>query len=184
MSVRPRQSFAQLGPVSDRYAMLPVAEAFTWEACAADVEPGEWYMVAFRSIRRTDADEAPIPGRRGSPDRARRLGPRRGHGCVRLRALLQGSDPGRRPMHVVLPVGQPGRGPRRVRPPGARRGGGRDPRGVLGVHARVLPGSPDRGRRRLHLRAIRRRRAMADRRAGGATRVHAAATRSGAGRDR
>lgn len=58
MSVRPRQSFAQLGPVSDRYAMLPVAEAFTWEACAADVEPGEWYMVAFRSIRRTDADEA------------------------------------------------------------------------------------------------------------------------------
>ena len=34
-----------------------MADAFTWEACAADVEPGEWYMVAFRSIRRPDVDE-------------------------------------------------------------------------------------------------------------------------------
>jgi hypothetical protein len=57
MSHRSRASFDQLGPVSDRYATLPVADAFTWDACAADVDPGEWYMVAFRSIRRPKADE-------------------------------------------------------------------------------------------------------------------------------
>jgi hypothetical protein len=51
-------SFERLAPVSDRYASLPVAEAFTWSECAADVPPGEWYMVAFRSIRRAGADEA------------------------------------------------------------------------------------------------------------------------------
>jgi hypothetical protein len=53
-----RSDFAKLVPVSDRYATLSVAEAFTWDACLADVAPGEWYMVAFRSIRRPDADEA------------------------------------------------------------------------------------------------------------------------------
>ena len=50
--------FDRLLPASDRYASLPVADAFTWEACADDVEPGEWYMVAFRSLRRRGADEA------------------------------------------------------------------------------------------------------------------------------
>lgn len=49
--------FDRLVPVSDRYATLPVADAFTWDACEPDVEPGEWYMVAFRSIRRADVDE-------------------------------------------------------------------------------------------------------------------------------
>jgi len=49
--------FDRLLPVSDRYASLPVADAFTWGA-GADVDPGEWYMVAFRSVRRTDVDEA------------------------------------------------------------------------------------------------------------------------------
>jgi hypothetical protein len=57
MSVRSRPSFARLAPVSERYATLPVADAFTWDAVSVDVDPGEWYMVAFRSIRRTDADE-------------------------------------------------------------------------------------------------------------------------------
>jgi hypothetical protein len=50
--------FDRLLPVSDRYASLPVADAFTWEACADAVAPGEWYMVAFRSIRRPGVDEA------------------------------------------------------------------------------------------------------------------------------
>lgn len=50
--------FGRLAQVSDRYATLPVGDAFTWEACVADVMPGEWYMVAFRSIRREGADEA------------------------------------------------------------------------------------------------------------------------------
>jgi hypothetical protein len=53
-----RYDFQRLAPVSDRYAAMPVAEAFTWDACQPDVEPAEWYMVAFRSIRRPDADEA------------------------------------------------------------------------------------------------------------------------------
>ncbi len=58
MSHRSRHSFDRLAPVSDRYASLSVADAFTWDACLEAVEPGEWYMVAFRSTRRSDADEA------------------------------------------------------------------------------------------------------------------------------
>jgi hypothetical protein len=57
MSHRTPSRFDRLGPVSDRYAILPVADAFTWDACEADVAPGEWYMVAFRSIRRDGVDE-------------------------------------------------------------------------------------------------------------------------------
>ena len=58
--MRPRRpsSFERLVPVSDHYASLPVAEAFTWADCAPDVQPGEWYMVAFRSILRPGADES------------------------------------------------------------------------------------------------------------------------------
>jgi len=58
MSHRSPSPFDRLAPVSDRYATLPVSDAFTWDACAPDVEPGEWYMVAFRSVRRPDVDEA------------------------------------------------------------------------------------------------------------------------------
>ena len=50
--------FDRLVPVSDRYASLPVADAFDWAACTGEVDPGEWYMVAFRSIRRPGVDEA------------------------------------------------------------------------------------------------------------------------------
>jgi hypothetical protein len=55
-----RPSFERLAPVSDRYAHLPVAEAFTWRACEPDVAPGEWYMVAFRSARLPGVDEAQL----------------------------------------------------------------------------------------------------------------------------
>lgn len=58
MSHRSPSPFDRLEPVSDRYATLPVADAFTWDTCEPAVEPGEWYMVAFRSIRRADVDEA------------------------------------------------------------------------------------------------------------------------------
>jgi hypothetical protein len=58
MSLRSRPSFDRLLPVSDRYATLAVADAFTWADCTPEVGPGEWYMVAFRSIRRPGADEA------------------------------------------------------------------------------------------------------------------------------
>jgi hypothetical protein len=46
-----------LEPISDAYATLPVAEAFDWSEVAPQLGSGEWYMVAFRSVRRIDADE-------------------------------------------------------------------------------------------------------------------------------
>jgi hypothetical protein len=46
-----------LEPISDAYARLPVAEAFDWSGVARQLGSGEWYMVAFRSVRRIDADE-------------------------------------------------------------------------------------------------------------------------------
>lgn len=50
-------TFDDLAPATADYAVLPVAEAFTWAACAPRVEGGEWYLVAFRSIHREGADE-------------------------------------------------------------------------------------------------------------------------------
>ena len=48
----------RLEPVSEQYATLPVADAFTWRDAGPDLGDGEWYLVAFRSTRRADADEA------------------------------------------------------------------------------------------------------------------------------
>lgn len=48
--------FQRLTPVCRGYARLPILEAFNWSECLADVEAGEWYIVAFRSIRRETAD--------------------------------------------------------------------------------------------------------------------------------
>ncbi len=48
----------RLQPVSASYATAPVAEAFTWADAGADLGDGEWYLVAFRSVRRHDADDA------------------------------------------------------------------------------------------------------------------------------
>ena len=50
-------AFAALAPVSEGYATLPVAEAFDWSHVAGQLGTGEWYLVAFRSIRRAEADE-------------------------------------------------------------------------------------------------------------------------------
>ncbi len=49
-------AFDDLVPSADRYAALPVAEAFDWAPVARRLGPGEWYMVAFRSILRADSD--------------------------------------------------------------------------------------------------------------------------------
>ncbi len=46
-----------LSPVSERYAVLPIGEAFNWQESTAELGDGEWYLVAFRSTRRADADE-------------------------------------------------------------------------------------------------------------------------------
>ena len=49
-------ALADLAPVGAHYATLPVEDAFDWSTVAKGLEPGEWYMVAFRSIVRPDAD--------------------------------------------------------------------------------------------------------------------------------
>jgi hypothetical protein len=50
--------FARIAPTSRAYATMPVAEALDWNACARRAGPGEWYLVAFRSVLRSSADEA------------------------------------------------------------------------------------------------------------------------------
>jgi len=48
----------RLQPVSERYATAPVADAFTWDDAGGELGDGEWYLVAFRSVRLHGADEA------------------------------------------------------------------------------------------------------------------------------
>jgi hypothetical protein len=50
-------ALAALEPVSEAYATLPVEAAFDWTVMASQLGEGEWYLVAFRSIRRAGADE-------------------------------------------------------------------------------------------------------------------------------
>jgi hypothetical protein len=50
-------ALAALAPVSEAYATLPVAAAFDWTDAASQLGAGEWYLVAFRSVRRAGADE-------------------------------------------------------------------------------------------------------------------------------
>src|SRR5215210_973088 len=40
------------------YAARPIGAAFNWREAGADLGDGEWYLVAFRSIRKPTADEA------------------------------------------------------------------------------------------------------------------------------
>ncbi len=47
----------RLAPISTDYASLPVADAFNWSDGATELGDGEWYLVAFRSVRRPGADE-------------------------------------------------------------------------------------------------------------------------------
>lgn len=47
-----------LAPVSEAYATLPVADAFNWAEASSNLGDGDWYLVAFRSIRKAGADEA------------------------------------------------------------------------------------------------------------------------------
>ena len=50
-------ALAELRPISDGYATVPIEAAFDWSGVARQLGTGEWYMVAFRSIRRIDADD-------------------------------------------------------------------------------------------------------------------------------
>jgi hypothetical protein len=49
-------ALAALASTGPGYARLPVADAFNWADCAEAIDPGEWYMVAFRSIVKPGAD--------------------------------------------------------------------------------------------------------------------------------
>jgi len=52
-------AFEDLQPRGDSYAARPVSEAFDWSSAATALPVGaEWYLVAFRSIRRPGCDEA------------------------------------------------------------------------------------------------------------------------------
>jgi hypothetical protein len=46
-----------LAPVSERYATLPIADAFNWQDGTPELGDGDWYLVAFRSVRRAGSDE-------------------------------------------------------------------------------------------------------------------------------
>jgi hypothetical protein len=48
----------RLQPISDRYATLPIEQAFDWSAAGRQLGAGEWYLVVFRSTRRPGSDEA------------------------------------------------------------------------------------------------------------------------------
>jgi hypothetical protein len=48
---------ADLAPVAEGYASLPIAEAFDWTHIGQQLGAGEWYLVVFRSIRWADADD-------------------------------------------------------------------------------------------------------------------------------
>ena len=138
MSHPSRPCFDRLLPVSDRYANLPVADAFTWAACTDEVEPGEWYMVAFRSTRRPGADEDRLTAYDDWAHAEAMDAP----GFVHY---FKGPTTDGRPVHVLLPVGQPGGGARGGRSPGPHAGRRPHPRGVRRLQPRVPPRAPAAG---------------------------------------
>ena len=50
--------FDRLRPVTPAYAVRGIEESFNWRDCLGSVDAGEWYVVAFRSVRRPEADDA------------------------------------------------------------------------------------------------------------------------------
>ncbi|TFY78482.1 hypothetical protein EWM64_g5532, partial [Hericium alpestre] len=49
------------GPVTERYAHAPYAEAFNWDELELpEDEEREWYCVAFRSIRKAGSEAGPL----------------------------------------------------------------------------------------------------------------------------
>ncbi|GAC1321669.1 MAG: hypothetical protein NVS2B16_22980 [Chloroflexota bacterium] len=45
-------AFEYLEPLTQSFATDPIMDGFTWSECATWLDPGEWYMVVFRSVRR------------------------------------------------------------------------------------------------------------------------------------
>ncbi len=67
---RARRAFLRLRPVTPSYQTAPIEEGFNWEEALADLDAGEWYLVVFRSVRRTRTS-------RHSPSSTTRRTPRR-----------------------------------------------------------------------------------------------------------
>lgn len=53
-------TFSRLEPYAPDYATLPLLEGFNWQEQLAGSDPGQWYVVAFRSVRCPDADDAAL----------------------------------------------------------------------------------------------------------------------------
>ena len=53
---RDRPMLRTLRPRSASYATLPVDAGFAWADCLADLDPANFYLVVFRSVRRQGAD--------------------------------------------------------------------------------------------------------------------------------
>jgi hypothetical protein len=51
------EAFQSLAPITARYATVPIMEGFNWQECAVHLDPGEWYLIVFRSIRREAIDD-------------------------------------------------------------------------------------------------------------------------------
>ena len=52
-----RSALAELTPVRSDYQTAGVLESFNWETVLAGTPAGRWYLVVFRSVHRSDADE-------------------------------------------------------------------------------------------------------------------------------
>jgi hypothetical protein len=57
-NVRDVDALQGLRHAGDDYAGRPIDAAFNWQEAGADLGDGEWYLVAFRSIRKPTADDA------------------------------------------------------------------------------------------------------------------------------
>ncbi len=55
---RIRAPYRPIVEINARYSRLPIAEGFNWDTAFAEIAGGEWYLVAFRSKHRADADDA------------------------------------------------------------------------------------------------------------------------------
>lgn len=54
----PKQPVAQPVPVRPDYMIQPIEQGFNWSESFEGINSGAWYLVAFRSKHRADADEA------------------------------------------------------------------------------------------------------------------------------
>jgi hypothetical protein len=47
-----------LHPTREDHAVAPILDSFNWSECLAGVDDVDWYVVAFRSVRAGNADDA------------------------------------------------------------------------------------------------------------------------------